>query len=383
MANRSSFGLFITLLLNLVLGMLATSLPLYMLSRGVSVIEMGLIFAVYPLVFPLLRTIIGALSDRMGSSVFLFASGLLHVAAAAVYGFAASPLIFAAGKGLEGLAGSTGRGIERSMIFEKLEMASMGRVAGFYSAAIWTGNALGAFLAGYLLSVGFWTVFAVMAVAGAAFTLASFLMRDEKKVSKKQLDAAFDYAVDFKGMDGRIWKMTRLLFVDGVGYTIVSSFVIVLILNKVYSAAPDLIGLFLLGLYLATGASSVAAGHLADRLNPRALHFSGSVLVVATLLASSLALSIGLPLAFFFVLQVLQFVGHGMRSPTFMKILAAYAHPDRIGKEMNFPNIGWWGGIAVGNAAAGLLIATVGFSNIYLLAAALELAYGVLLVRVR
>ncbi len=152
-------------------GMAWGLLPLYYAAAGLSIVEIGVLAAIYPAVWGAGQLITGALSDRIGRK-WLIAGGML-VQAAAIGLLAATH-----GFGPWGLAG-VGLGIGTAMVYPTL-LAVVGDVAhptwrasavGVYRLWRALGFAVGALLAGVIadlagMPAAIWTVAALTALSG-------------------------------------------------------------------------------------------------------------------------------------------------------------------------------------------------------------------------
>jgi len=357
-------------------GVLATALPLYMRSKEIGVVDIGLAYAAYPIIFQLLRVFFGALSDRMGAGLLLLASGVFQVLASAVYFFSPGPVFYGIGKVGEGIAASMMRGVDRRLLFSESNVFGAGRVSGWYYAALWGGLGIGSFAAGYILLAGFEWAFMLVAVVGAAIALSGLALRKERVAGRGRL---IEHIRGLGGISWRIKRLTLLLFVDGVASSLVGSFVLVLLLKEVYSFSPERIGSFILIVYGVQAVGALALGWLADRVEAKGLYVASTLGIAALLLVAGWVAGAGLAYALFLAAICTWKLFDVIASACVNKITVAHSAEDALGRDMNFVLTGYWVGASVGYAGVGALIAAAGFPAAYIVAGGLEAALAVLL----
>ncbi|MEM3030366.1 MAG: MFS transporter [Candidatus Micrarchaeia archaeon] len=356
-------------------GVLATTLPLYMRAKEISVVEIGLVYAAYPIIFQLLRVFFGALSDRIGAKALLLASGGLQALTSAVYFFAPSTLFYGVGKVGEGVAASMMRGVDRRLLFSESHIFGAGRISGWYYAAMWGGLGIGSFVAGYLMPAGFEWAFAVVAVVGITIALTGVLLGKEK-IGKR--GGVIEHLWDLKKVGWRIKRLTALLFLDGIASSIVGSFVLVLLLKEVYSFQPEMIGSFLLVVYIVQALGALALGRLADRIESKKLYIASILGIAALLLAAGLIARAGLPYVVFLAAVCVWKLFDVLASSCVNKITVAHSTTHALGRDLNFVFTGYWTGASVGYAGVGALIAAAGFPAAFFVSGGLQAVLAVL-----
>ncbi|MEM4272221.1 MAG: MFS transporter [Candidatus Bilamarchaeaceae archaeon] len=148
-------------------GALTLALPLYLLSRGVNIGEIGLVFSLLPLAFVLIRVVASVFADVVGVKILFMTSMAFEALASLIYSYATAPIHFAIGKLAEGSDEACFWAVDRTAIIARAHeikyLSIMGTVREF-------GGAIGILAAGFIItqfSFGFlfWSLI-VMGVAG-------------------------------------------------------------------------------------------------------------------------------------------------------------------------------------------------------------------------
>lgn len=378
--RNMAIGLLATFLFNLAFsGILLAALPLYLSSKNVSVVEMGLIFSFFPLVFQLLRVVFGGLSDVFGNKLFLFSSGVMQAVTALVYFFAPSHLYFALGKVGEGVATSALRGVERPLIFAGSERYGVGKIAGYYSAAIWLGMGLGAAIAGYLIvHTGFDLIFLLTATIGLVIAVASFFLREQAQRIRGGVVAHF---LELRHVSSRVKKMLLFLSLDGFAMGSVWSFAMVLFLKDFFSLPPDGVGLVFLIVLPAHGLTSILLGRLSDIYDNKKLFFASNGLFALAFFGVALLVLLKASLVFVVACLVLMRFSDAVSGTTVNRIATLCATPKKLGRDLNFIFTGYWFGYWIGTLTAGAIIASFGYASLFALAGVAELALALLMLK--
>lgn len=99
-------------------GALSILIPIVLLERNISIQNIGLIFAVYPIVFQLGRISFGVISDFAGRKLFYALNSGFSFITNIIYYFSFSPIGYAAGKFTEGLRDASLWSVNRAFFLE-------------------------------------------------------------------------------------------------------------------------------------------------------------------------------------------------------------------------------------------------------------------------
>ena len=145
---------------------LAVLVPLLLLQRGISIVEIGLILSALPFIFLFARMIFAAIADQSGFRPFFVIDWLTQVASIVIYIFAGTPFWFLAGKVTEGLRASAFWAVNRTAIFYYAR-GKEAKMAVRLSAVRTAGSAIGTALAGAIAAV-FGLHYALLALLAAS-----------------------------------------------------------------------------------------------------------------------------------------------------------------------------------------------------------------------
>ena len=143
---------------------LAIALPLYLLHRGIEVEEIGIILAVSPLAFLVIRTFSAMVAEVLGTRIFFLATSISEALSSLAYMLATTPLLFGLGKAFEGTAYSFFWSVNRTKVFEReaSKVTSLAKLVSLRMLAATVG--IGA--AGLLISISFDLFFQALILGG-------------------------------------------------------------------------------------------------------------------------------------------------------------------------------------------------------------------------
>jgi len=175
---------------------LSIIIPLLLVSRGLDVVQIGLIVSMSPIVFVVSRSIFAAISDQVGVRRFFILNGAMNVVSLAVYLVASDPLLFSLGKMFEGVRNGAIWAVNRTAIF--LSKGRKGAVVEMSTTqAIRTGAAaMGIVMAGLLLnSYSFDAVLVFFMLLGVVLFSISFLVEGKRKskIKMKEIFGQLDF----------------------------------------------------------------------------------------------------------------------------------------------------------------------------------------------
>jgi len=100
-------------------GTIAIILPLLMKERGITLISIGLIYAILPIIFQITRMAFALISDAFGRKIFFLLNGFLKASSIFIYYFAFSPFAFLGGRIVEGISNASLWSVNRAFILER------------------------------------------------------------------------------------------------------------------------------------------------------------------------------------------------------------------------------------------------------------------------
>lgn len=355
--NQVRNVLFIQVLNSFVAGVLGVAVPLMMKARNVDVVFIGLIFATMPLIMQLGRMFFATLSDFWGRKLFFISNGVLGVVSGLIYYVAYSPLEFLFGKVAEGTKEGALWAVNRAFLLEK--NGGHWRILVYLRTAAYVAYALGSLAAGFLIV---WLFFEGAMLVCAFFSVPvvvmALLLAGEKKGQFSVAKAL--HFLDFKRKPKVFKVFLFLLFVLGVSFGLVGSFVIPLFLDSIGFDAGT-IGLII-------GVEVLVAG-LFSYL------FSKSSRMRRLILLSGISFSFTFLLLGFagwiYAAMLVVFFGfvQGMSSIGQEGILSKICDKESYGTDIGLLMMGLHLGEALSLALSGVLIELWGFVAPFLLAA--------------
>ncbi len=234
-------------------GALTLALPLYLISKGVAVGDIGLVLSLMPLAFVLIRLVSSVFADVVGVKVFFIFSMALQSLTSLIYAYAALPIQFAIGKISEGASEASFWAVDRTAIIarapEKKYLSIMGSVREF-------GGAAGILWAGLLISYSsfgllFWVILALGIVG---ILVASTVMN--RGASMKHPDWGTLFRV--KRKEANFWDVSIATILVNVSYLIVFTFLLPVVLDGMGMSYIH-IAMLLAGFYMCVGVGLIVA----------------------------------------------------------------------------------------------------------------------------
>ncbi len=233
---------------------LAISLPLYLLHRGINVEEIGLILAVSPLAFLVIRTLAAMVAEVLGTRVFFLATSVSEMLSSAIYMLAATPFLFGLGKFFEGTAYSFFWSVNRTQVFvrEASKAVSLAKLLSIRMLAATVG--IGA--AGFLISISFDLLFQALIFGGLiSLFISLFFWGGKGKLSRleprKMLNPGRKKAA--------FWEASSSIFFILSAFAILFSFLLPIHLKADLGMGYEEIGIIMMLFYLTIAVGSYSA----------------------------------------------------------------------------------------------------------------------------
>ncbi len=351
----------------------AVIVPLLLAQRGLGVESIGIVFALAPIVFQVLRIAFAYFADLRGVRKLFLLNSVLYPISGVVFFLANSVPGFLLGKILEGGRTAAISSVNRSAAFDSFKRHSNISISLFSIASIAT--AIGGLAAGVALA------FLPLSAALLLFSALSFAMflpslrvverRSEKKTASKSwrsLDPRFKPPV-FR-------QVMAVLAVNGVSDALVYAFILPLFLN---ARGIDFWGI---GLHMALFAfvSGAVSLYLVSKRKSLKMH---SVLFAQVFLAvGSLAVFPFLPTKVLFAGIAFLAVGDAYSRYVFESLVVkAVATSRSLALDVGLLHTPFHFARAAAIVSAGFIVAAYGFWAVFLLSAAFYAAYALALRR--
>ena len=309
-------------------------LPLLVADFDVTYGQAGALLTVFYVMYSVFQLPAGALADRVGKKPVLGAGMVVLAAGVFVAGLAPDYPTLVAAQALAGIGGSTYHPTGMSLISDVETGVTEGKAMGIHGLGGVAGTALAPAVIGSLAVLFDWRV-ALMAGAGVGVAYAAvFVLAFPDDHSENDAEqATADGGPTRSGLAGRLHEAVNVPLAWWVGVLFLANFLISLEIGAVRTFATSYLfartggstavsnAVFFVML-AGGGVASLGAGHLADRVDRRALGLGVLALSAVALTATSLVPAAPLVLtAWFFVLGVVLYAAF----PAMNAITSAYA----------------------------------------------------------
>lgn len=240
-------------------GALTVALPLYLVSRGVDVGDIGLVLSLLPLAFLLVRLVSSVFADVFGLKIFFVAAGALNALTAVVYFLAASPLQFGIGKMGEGAAAAFFWAVDRTAIMARSHKR---KYLMLMSVVREFGAALGLIGAGLLIAfVSFEALFGLLVALWVGGTVIALSMRNRGATKKKpQWKSIFN----LKRKEIDFWQVSAAIVLVNVSFVLLFSFLLPLLMDIELGMDYLEIAVMLTAFYVCMGMGGLLSVHLGE-----------------------------------------------------------------------------------------------------------------------
>jgi MFS family permease len=340
--------------------MVGFALPLYALSLGMGMAEIGLLYALRTVVTVLIKPATGWVADRFGPKPTLVTAVSLRCLVCLLFGFASAPWHLYAIRVLNGATTAAREPTALALIARHGNRERMASAFAGYTTARNLGRALGYGVAGFLIpATGYFTIFVIAFVSSCAalVTVVRYVASDRDGLDRSRP------AVAARPARGG-WAIYRgLLGYASFGLTIAVSaemmrglFPVIATVYGHLTAAQA--GLIMSASMLASLVAGPAFAWASDRFSRKlALATRGVANTVSSLLYIVVPTFSG-----FFIARVIDETGKAAFNPTWSALLAEAAErdPERRARIMTFGDSAYTLGEALGPLLAGGLMAAFG-----------------------
>lgn len=344
-----------------IIGVLTIVLPLAMKERNISIVEIGIIFSIQPIIFQLVRLSFSILSEFFGRKVFFVFNSIMTVLSNLIYYFAYSPLSYAFGKVAEAVKDGSFWSVNRAYIMDHSDDKKKRLVQlRIFSSSF---EALGNLAAGFLIVwLFFQNTLLFIVVIGALSIPISLSLKD---FSRPRFSFAKAFrSVDFRNRTKEFKKFLILFLVSGISDGFIAGYVFTVFLSNVGMNA-GLIGVVLAIKLLITGMSA---------------YFFLKMKIVKSLLIggviySALLLFLGLSNAIFAaVILILLGIANGIIINVSEAFFSSVTSGESYASDIGLLMTSFHTGRTVSLFASGFLIASYGFFSTFALS---SMAYAI------
>ena len=233
-------------------GALTVAIPLYLVSKGIDVGEIGLILSLFPLAFVIVRVISSVYADVRGVKPFFIGSSIFQVISNIIYLFAVTPLQFGIGKLSDGVGFAFFWAVDRTAIMarshSKKDLLIMSVVRAFAAA-------LGLLSAGFFIAfVSFEMVFSLLVGMGLVGAYVSIMLVNRGATLKKP---------DWKNLfvvrkrQKHFWEVSACVLLLAVPFSALFSFLLPVMMDVEFGMGYLEVAIMLTAFYAAAGLGSL------------------------------------------------------------------------------------------------------------------------------
>ncbi|MFA6214776.1 MAG: MFS transporter [Candidatus Micrarchaeia archaeon] len=346
-------------------GVTAVVVPLLMASRGISVESIGLVFALSPVVKPVVRVFAAASADSFGEKANYALGAAGNFAQAIAYALASTPFGFAVGKTCDAARESLIWSVNRPSVMAIAPHRGHFALAGLLSGRF-IYNALGSLSVGMLFAAGgFGLLFSAVAAIAALMLLLSLGVKNTHVHGTRiRLSDLSPF-----GRGRLFYETSGALFTGGSLYIVVIYMLLPLYFSSLGFSLGE-IGALYAAYFLINGSALNVLSHRSVRSSKVA--YAGAAIFVVTLLGMGLSGKDAVPV--FFLAMAFGDACLGL----LWEELNWRAVKDSRKKAtdlavMNLPS---YAGIAAASALSGFAVAWAGYFPLLALCAASEVAFA-------
>ncbi len=245
----------LNILYTLIASALSVAVPLYLVQKGVDVTLIGLILAVGPLTFMVLRIAFASMADGEGTGRIDAVYAAMTVIAILVYMVSGSPLLFALGVLAEGIRASAFWAVVRTEVMESEGVGDVRETLTRFSNYRQLADGIARLSIGFLIAVlSFLGAFGFLLALSLA--LAAIVLPKVRWASKPMGRA--EIARIFHGRPRTFWYSALLQMLIWLAYNMMTGFLLPVYLTKSLGLPYEETGILMAVLSIATGATSIA-----------------------------------------------------------------------------------------------------------------------------
>lgn len=352
--------LFLGLVVSVPAGLASVLLPLYLQDLGISYTEMGLIFAIGPVLGLLLNYFVGSHSDKVGRRIYLIIGSAIFSVYFLILAFALNSWQFA----LASLAWSSYSAISgasaTAYLCDIVPKTERGKQVGLYNGALGIATVLAMFIAGFLLIyLGYKNIFLACVLFGVVAILSSLKLNETLKPETKS-SAKMSNALDINGVPKQIKFLFILIFIVNFACQTITAFGFPLYFKSL-GAEAGLIGILLGIMWIGPFFSELFFGKFADKIDPAKLYLFSFLVIIPV---NVILIFVTNPLLAATLLFV-QGAAFGLEGLVIIRLTFGSVG-NNSGRDTAFASNAGYLAVTFGSLAGGLIMDHLGFSYIFI-----------------
>ena len=339
------------------------SLPLYLDYIGVSLVGMGLVFALAPLIFPVLRVLIGSHSDMVGRKGYFTSSFGIVSVAYLFYSLCRNVIGFTVLNILDYVSQAMRESVSIPLIIDVTSTKERGRMLGRYVGLYCGALSFGMLISGLLiLSIGYFWLFIFCFILSAVGLVTSLLLKDVP-FTKRLSSINFRKVLDVTRLNRNLKALLVANAFQGFGYGVAEVYILPLFLQSSLKADQSFIGLIISLGWLGSVIPAFSIGRLFDNYSSKRLYVLSSILsalFVSLISAATNSIHVGVLYGLFGVML-------GILTPARLKIAADHATTSERARDIALSEMGVGLGTMFGAALSGWVASLFGMRLTFIL----------------
>jgi MFS family permease len=344
-------------------GIINVVLPLYLNVLGVSLVSMGLIFSLAPIIGTIVKSVVAVHSDVVGRKGHFSLTFLMRTASYGFYSICKIPVGFAILKTLDSLSQHVRNAVEMPLLVDISPKETRGRVLEVYWVILSGATAIGLFISGViLLLIGYLWLFllcSLMSFAG----LVLFLIARIPTFKTRNVHFSLRKLFNFKELSWNLKVIFITRFLLSFGYSTVELFAIPLFLQQDFNADSTSIGMAIGLAWLMQGIPALLWRKITETHSPVKLYFFGAGLTGVAIIFMSATPDL-VSTIFFYILSGLFW---GFAGPANMKVLADSAKSNDMARDITLSGLGSGIGMMAGSIMSGVIAHVAGFRPLFII----------------
>ncbi len=247
----------VNVLYTFIVSALSVAVPLYLVQKRIDVGSIGLILAVGPLTFMVLRIVFACIADEEGTGRVVGVYAAMTALAIAVYMVSGSPLLFAIGVLLEGVRSSAFWAVVRTEVIARKGGGDAREILTRFSNYRQLADGLARLAIGFVIAalsfIGAFGFLLALSLAMAAIVLPKVRWEDgHRPLNRSEL------ARVFKSRPRTFWYSAFLQMLIWLAYNMMTQFLLPVYLTAALGFQYEQTGLMMALLSLATAVTSIA-----------------------------------------------------------------------------------------------------------------------------
>jgi MFS family permease len=344
-------------------GIINVVLPLYLNVLGISLVSMGLIFSLAPIIGIIAKSIVAVHSDVVGRKGYFSLTFLLRSISYGFYSICTVSVGFAILKTLDSLSQYFRTAVEMPLLVDVSPKETLGHVLGAYWAILSVATAGGLFISGViLLLIGYFWLFLLCSLISLV-GLVLFQIARIPTFKAKNVHFNLKKLFNLKELSWNLKVLFIMSFILSFAFSMVELFAFPLFLQQDFGADSTLIGMAIGLGWLLQGIPAIVWRKMTETYSPVKLYFLGAALTgLVTIFMSATP-----DLISTIFLYILSGLFWGLAGPANLKVLADSANSSDRARDISLSGLGNGIGMMTGSIMSGVIAQLAGFRPLFII----------------